>query len=107
MQILKLKHYLLFGWVIKAKYNDIIYYMYRSLIRRNITSFSIVIFIMLYVSVLMFKPAFVFKRDGTLREFGLGFRNKTVIPAWLLAIILAIISYLSVLYYLALPKLLH
>jgi len=61
---------------------------------------------MLYVSVLMFKPAFVFKRDGTLREFGLGFRNKTVIPG-LLAIILAIISYLSVLYYLALPKLLH
>ncbi len=55
----------------------------------------------------MFKPAFIFKRDGTLREFGLGFRNKTVIPAWLLAIILAIISYLSVLYYLALPKLLH
>ena len=107
MQISKVKHYLLFGWVIKAKYNDIIYYMYRSLIRRNITSFSIVIFIMLYVSVLMFKPAFVFKRDGTLREFGLGFRNKTVIPAWLLAIILAIISYLSVLYYLALPKLLH
>jgi len=107
MQISKVKHYLLFCWVIKAKYNDIIYYMYRSLIRRNITSFSIVIFIMLYVSVLMFKPAFVFKRDGTLREFGLGFRNKTVIPAWLLAIILAIISYLSVLYYLALPKLLH
>lgn len=98
---------LLFGWEVKSNYNDIIYYMYRSLIRRNITSFSIIIFIILYVSVLMFKPAFIFKRDGTLREFGLGFRNKTVIPAWLLAIILAIISYLSVLYYLALPKLLH
>lgn len=81
--------------------------MYRSLIRRNITSFAIAIFIVLYASVLMFKPAFVFKKDGTLREFGVGFRNKTVIPAWLLAIVLAIVSYLLVLYYLAMPKLLH
>ena len=81
--------------------------MYRGLIRRNITSFSIVVFLILYMTVLMFKPAFVFKKDGTLRDFGLGFRNKTVIPAWLLSIILAIISYLSVLYYLAIPKLLH
>lgn len=81
--------------------------MYRSLIRQNITSFSIVVFLILYVTILMFKPAFVFKKDGTLRDFGLGFRNKTVIPAWLLSIILAIVSYLSVLYYLALPKLLH
>lgn len=81
--------------------------MYRSLIRRNITSFAIAIFIFLYASVLMFKPAFVFRKDGTLREFGVGFRNKTVIPAWLLAIVLAIVSYLLVLYYLAMPKLLH
>tara|TARA_Y100000996_G_C22384365_1_gene586440 strand:+ start:184 stop:351 length:168 start_codon:yes stop_codon:yes gene_type:complete len=55
----------------------------------------------------MLKPAFIFKKDGTLREFGIGFRNKTVIPAWLLAIVLAIVSYLLVLYYLAMPKLLH
>jgi hypothetical protein len=81
--------------------------MNRNIIRRNITSVSIVIFIILYTLVLSFKPAFIFKKDGNLRNFGIGFRDKTVIPAWLLAIILAIISYLIVLYYIALPKLLR
>ena len=81
--------------------------MNRNVIRRNITSFSIIIFIILYTIVLLFKPAFIFKKDGNLRNFGIGFRYKTVIPAWLLAIILAIVSYLFVLYYLALPKLLR
>jgi hypothetical protein len=81
--------------------------MNRNIIRRNITSVSIVIFIILYTLVLSFKPAFIFKNDGNLRNFGIGFRDKTVIPAWLLAIILAIISYLIVLYYIALPKLLR
>lgn len=79
--------------------------MNRNIIRRNITSFSIVVFIILYCGILLFKPGFVFKNDGNLRNFGVGFRDKTVIPAWLLAIVLAIISYLSVLYYIALPKL--
>lgn len=79
--------------------------MNRNIIRRNITSFSIVLFIILYSGILLFKPAFVFKNDGNLRNFGVGFRDKTVIPAWLLAIVVAIISYLSVLYYIALPKL--
>ena len=81
--------------------------MNRNIIRRNITSVSIVIFIILNTLVLSFKPAFIFKKDGNLRNFGIGFRDKTVIPAWLLAIILAIISYLIVLYYIALPKLLR
>ena len=81
--------------------------MNRNIIRRNITSVSIVIFIILYTLVLSFIPAFIFKKDGNLRNFGIGFRDKTVIPAWLLAIILAIISYLLVLYYIALPKLLR
>ncbi len=81
--------------------------MNRNIIRRNITSVSIVVFIILYTLVLSFKPAFIFKKDGNLRNFGIGFRDKTVIPAWLLAIILAIISYLLVLYYIALPKLLR
>ena len=56
--------------------------MNRNVIRRNITSFSIIIFIILYTIVLLFKPAFIFKKDGNLRNFGIGFRDKTVIPAY-------------------------
>jgi len=51
------------------------------------------------------KPSFLYNTDGSLREFGVGFRRKTVIPAWFLSILLAILSYFLVLYYLAAPKL--
>ena len=50
------------------------------------------------------KPAFLYNDDGSLKQFGLGVRQKTVIPIWLITLILAIFSYLFVLYYLAMPK---
>jgi hypothetical protein len=59
----------------------------------------------LYGVTIAFKPHFLYNKDGSLREFGVGFRRKTVIPAWLLAIVLGIVSYFFVLYYLAAPKL--
>ena len=79
--------------------------MNRNFVRRNITSIAIVIFIILYTITLALKPGFIYNKDGSLRQFGIGFRKKTVIPAWLLAIVLAITSYFSVLYYIASPKL--
>jgi hypothetical protein len=49
--------------------------------------------------ILVLKPAFLYNLDGSLREFGIGLRRKTVIPAWLLAIIVSLSSYFIVLYY--------
>ena len=78
--------------------------MNRLFVRKNITSISILIFIVLFVSVQMLKPAFIYNADGSLKQFGLGKRSKTVIPIWFISLILAIFSYLFVLYYLATPK---
>ena len=78
--------------------------MYRLFIRRNTTSVAIVIFIVLFCIVQTVEPAFIYNQDGTLRQFGLGSFNKTVIPIWLVSLILAIFSYLFVLYYLTYPK---
>jgi hypothetical protein len=39
----------------------------------------------------------MYNEDGSLRQFGIGFQRKTVVPAWLVAIIIAILSYLLVL----------
>ena len=50
------------------------------------------------------KPAFLYNRDGSIRDFGVGYKNKTIVPLWLFSIILSIFSYLFVLYYLAYPK---
>ena len=67
-------------------------------IKRNITSFSILVFLAAFATIQSFKPRFMYNEDGSLREFGIGFQRKTVIPAWLVAIIIAILSYLLVLY---------
>jgi len=45
-----------------------------------------------------FKPTCVFNKDGTMRQFGIGYRNKTIIPIWLVVIIMAYLSYLFLLY---------
>ncbi len=47
------------------------------------------------------KPRLLYDTDGSFRQFGVGYRHKTVIPIWLVSIILAIFSYIAVLYYLA------
>ena len=79
--------------------------MYRSFIRRNITSVAIIIFVIVFCLVQLCAPHFLYNEDGSLRQFGIGYKKKTVIPYWLVALLLAIISYLFVLYYLAIPKL--
>ena len=78
--------------------------MYRLFIRRNITSVAIIIFVFAFCMVQMYAPHFLYNEDGSLRQFGVGYKKKTVIPNWLVALLLAIISYLFVLYYLAIPK---
>ena len=40
----------------------------------------------------------LFLPNGEIRSFGLGFQNKTIIPIWLFTIILAIISYMIILF---------
>jgi hypothetical protein len=39
------------------------------------------------------KPLSVYDESGALREFGLGTKNKTVTPLWLVVILAAIASY--------------
>lgn len=59
---------------------------------------SIVIFVFLFGIIHLLKPALVYNSDGGFRPFGIGYAHKTVVPIWVTAIILAILSYLSVLY---------
>ena len=79
--------------------------MYRSIIRRNPTIVAIILFLVIFITIQFGKPGFLYKPDGSIRDFGVGYRNKTILPIWLLSIILGILSYLFVLYYLANPQL--
>jgi len=78
--------------------------MFRLFIRQNITSVSIVLFIMLFAVIQIVKPSIIYEKDGSLRQFGLASRKKTVLPIWLVTIFLAILCYLFIMYYLTLPK---
>jgi len=68
-------------------------------IRHNKISVAILIYIILFALINSLKPAFMYNSDGSLKEFGVGFRKKTIIPVWLISIFLAIIAYFSVVYY--------
>jgi hypothetical protein len=73
--------------------------MSKYIIRENKTLFSILLFIAIYGAIYYFKPACFYNKDGSLREFGVGYKNKTILPIWLMSICLGILCYLAVLYY--------
>ncbi len=78
--------------------------MYRGYIRENITLVSVVMFIIIFGTIQMMKPTCLYNRDGSIREFGIGYRNKTIFPIWLLSLSLGILCYLFVMYYVAYPR---
>ena len=65
----------------------------------HINSLSIILFLAIYFLINYFKPSILYLDNGALREFGLNQKNKTIIPIWLIVFILAILSYLSTLYF--------
>ena len=80
--------------------------MYKNYIRENKPLIAIIIFLIIFGFIHTTKPVCFYNKDGSIREFGVGYRNKTILPIWLLAIVLGILSYLAVLYYTSVPKLL-
>ena len=81
--------------------------MLRSFARNNIPLVSIILFIIIFGFVQISKPDFLYNRDGSIRVFGVGYKNKTIMPVWLFSIILGILCYVSVLYYLTYPRLFY
>ena len=73
--------------------------MLRTFARNNTPLVSIIIFLIIFSIIQIIKPSFLYKIDGSIREFGVGYKNKTILPVWLLSIVLGILSYVFVLYY--------
>ena len=78
--------------------------MYRNFIRDNVTLVSVILFIIIFSMIQLSKPVFLYNTNGSIREFGLGYKNKTILPIWLLSIVLGIVCYLIIMYYIAHPK---
>lgn len=68
-------------------------------VRHNKIIVAILIYILLFCLINFIKPAFMYNKDGSMKEFGVGYRKKTIIPVWLISIIIAIVSYFAVMSY--------
>ena len=65
----------------------------------NLIFYSIVLyFIIFYIVVYEIKPSFLFSNDGAIKNFGVGYKNKSIIPLWLFTLIIAVFSYLAILF---------
>lgn len=74
--------------------------MDKQYIRQYMLTVSIFVFMILFGVIQYAKPSIFYNTDGSIRKFGVGYKNKTILPIWLFAIVLAILSYVGILYYL-------
>lgn len=72
----------------------------KGFVRHHKLNVAIFLFLVLFSSIHFVKPGFLYNHDGGFRPFGVGYRHKTVIPVWIVSIILAIFCYLLVSIYL-------
>jgi hypothetical protein len=71
----------------------------KGFVRYHKLNVTIFLFLVLFTLIHLLKPVLIYEKNGSFREFGVGYRHKTVIPIWGVAIVLAIFSYLAVLTY--------
>lgn len=70
-----------------------------KLLNVEIKFLIIILYICLFLIIVYFKPSFVYdEKNECFRQFGVGYKNTTFLPLWLLSILLAIFSYFIVVY---------
>jgi hypothetical protein len=67
-------------------------------IRGNYKVWIATIYLFLVSAFLYLKPALAFGEEGRVRPFGVGDREKTVFPLWWWMFVLAVISYMIVMF---------
>jgi hypothetical protein len=66
--------------------------------KENVLLVSILLFSIVFSVINMCKPLCLYNPNGSIREFGVGYKNKTILPVWLLSIVLGILCYLASLF---------
>ena len=66
--------------------------------REALSVIAVFIFLILFGIINALRPSVIYNKDLSFRRFGIGYKNKTVIPIWLFSIILAILVYVAVTY---------
>ena len=66
--------------------------------REALSIIAVFMFLILFGIINAFRPSIIYNKDLSFRRFGIGYKNKTVVPIWLFSIILAILVYVVVTY---------
>ena len=74
-------------------------FLTKKFVRIHKINFAILIFLIVFTLIHIYKPLLMYNEEGGFRPFGIGYKHKTVIPIWIVSIIVAMFSYLAVLYY--------
>lgn len=80
--------------------------MSKNYFKENPTLVAVILFLIIFGVIQIMKPSCFYNKDGSIREFGIGYKNKTILPIWLLSIVLGILCYLAVMYYVGYSKIL-
>ena len=59
--------------------------------REALSIIAVFMFLILFGIINAFRPSIIYNKDLSFRRFGIGYKNKTVVPIWLFSIILAIL----------------
>ena len=62
------------------------------MIFNNRVKYALAVYVAFVIILVVTKPKFFFKKNGQFKEFGTG-ADKTVIPFWLVLLVIAILSY--------------
>ena len=71
-------------------------------VRAHKTLVATTLFLIIFFTIHSIKPRLLYTENGAFRQFGVGYKQKTVVPIWLVAIFLSILCYLAVIAYLIL-----
>ena len=67
--------------------------------REALSVIAVFIYLILFGIINALRPSVIYNKDLSFRRFGIGYKNKTVIPIWLFSIVLAILVYVAVTYF--------
>jgi hypothetical protein len=81
--------------------------MFSTFVKNNIPLVSIILLLAIFMLIILTKPELMFDKHGKPREFGLGYKQKTIFPIWLAVIVAGIACYLVVLYFANYKKLMY
>ena len=64
----------------------------KEFVYKNKVNSAIILFLIFISIIHNMHPSLLYNEKGGFRAFGVGFRHKTIIPIWLVSIILGILS---------------